>query len=116
MGSILGPDGERADRPVINYTIGEFGIDSPNDPAHYLQRAMRTAFDALVRSGQGNAASKLSNPFQMEPGAQAVFMLVANEFKRLSERIAELESQVQEHHDVPINHSKPEAFVDGSSV
>jgi hypothetical protein len=101
MGQVLGPDGEIADRPVIKYAIGEFGIDSPNDPAYYLQKAMRFAFDALVRSGNGPAASKLSNPFQMEPGAQAVFMLCAAEFKRLNDRIDELEAKLDESSDGP---------------
>ncbi len=94
--SIVGPNGKPIDLnqaqllgdDVHDYEIGEVKISSAETPERVLTNAATQAQGFLRQQGQF-AAAQQANPFQFEPAALAVFMMLATEVKRLN---AELEA------------------------
>jgi hypothetical protein len=97
---IVGLDGHEisSEKQNIRYEVGGVRIETPETPEVSLQRALEGAQilvgqqvgqAALNRSGSHvvaqaeaqTAASKVTNPFHLEPGALAVFMLMSREIE-----------------------------------
>ena len=95
--SIVGPNGKPIDlsqaqllgNDVHDYEIGEIKISSAETPERVLTQAAEQAKGFLRQQGQFGAAQQ-ANPFQFEPAALAVFMMLATEVKRLNAEIEEL--------------------------
>jgi hypothetical protein len=79
---------------AVEYKLGEFALSSPIAPEQYLAKALELSRSAL-RQRNPMAALQVSNPFQMEPAAQGVFMLVCRELELLRARVQELEAQLE---------------------
>lgn len=98
MGHILRPDGQPTDVEATEYELGSFSLKTPIPAEAYLSKALDYA-RAAMRQQNPLAAMNIGNPFQMEPAAQAVFMLAVQEIGLLKERLAELESKLEEGSD-----------------
>lgn len=92
---IVGPNGQPIGAGNKTFRIGDFEIGSPKPPTFFLSHALQVARDAL-RQSNPMAAMQVSNPFQMEPAAQAVFMMAADELAKMAERMKALEAKVEE--------------------
>jgi len=117
MSKIIGVDGNPLDMAKLSkkpnrYAVGEVQIISTETPNDRLNTALQGARqmavaqvaqqlmvkgvsqeDAVVR---GNAeASKIASPFQMEPAAEAVFMLLSQEISKRDEQISELHRKLE---------------------
>lgn len=125
---IVGPNGKSTHSVTIKYKVGNVVLDTNATPADKLQQALEGARQmaqmqlAAAARQQASAsglhlsaegiriqaiaeASKIVDPFQMEPCAQAVFMLLATE---IAERNAVIE-KLKERIDKLECSSKPEA-------
>jgi hypothetical protein len=85
--AILGPDGHPVGPEAIGYKIGSFGIQTAQPPEYFLQMAVAQASKTMMQ--------QVANPFQLEPAAQAAFMLVAGVLEKQEERIAQLEAKLE---------------------
>jgi hypothetical protein len=88
---IVGPDGRPAEREATEYKIGDFGFKTNALPNEMLGQALNVA-RAMMAQRDPIGARTLTNPFQVEPAAQAVFMFLVQELARLEGRIEELEA------------------------
>lgn len=118
--SIVGPNGEdfSTDREVENYTVGNISLDTNARPGDKLKQALEGARKmaemqiSMAARQQADAsglhipaesirvqamaeASKITDPFQMEPCAQAVFMLLATEISQRDEIIKKLNDRIE---------------------
>jgi hypothetical protein len=75
--------------------MGKFEIGSPKEPEFFLGHALQVAQNAL-RQTNPVAAMQVVNPFQMEPAAQAVFMMAAEALEKMTKRVEDLERRVEE--------------------
>lgn len=96
--SIVGPNGEKIDpsnvqyvgsADVQTYKIGEIQIQTNETPELVLAKALKQVQGLLQQQGQF-AASQSANPFQFEPAALAVFMMLSNEVKDLKNQIEQI--------------------------
>ena len=92
---ILGPNGQPIGDANKTFRLGDFEIASPKPANFFLGHALQVARDAL-RQSNPLAALQVTNPFQMEPAAQAVFMMAAEELANMAERMKALEAKVKE--------------------
>ncbi len=92
---ILGPNGQPIGDGNKTFRLGDFEIASPKSANFFLGHALQVARDAL-RQSNPLAALQVSNPFQMEPAAQAVFMMAADEIVKMGKRMKALEDKVEE--------------------
>lgn len=102
---IVGPNGRPIGADNKTFRLGDFEIASPKPANFFLGHALQVARDAL-RQSNPMAAMQVSNPFQMEPAAKAVFMMAAEELSKMTQRLEALEARVEE-----LEHGK----VDGKS-
>lgn len=90
--AILNAQGE-AIEDVKEYRVSTFAIQTAKPPEFFLQLALQQAVEKF-RHHDPMTAMRVKNPFQIEPGAQALLMLVADALKAQDERIAELEAKL----------------------
>lgn len=109
MSIIVGADGQKisSKEEEINYEVGGVRICVPKTPKDMLEIALngaqqivgqqagqaaleRTKSHVAAQAEAQVAASKVGNPFQLEPGALALFMLMSREIEHRDRVIADL--------------------------
>lgn len=136
--SILGADGNAIDTDMLGepkvYEAGGIRIETPLTPQTALQRALTGAQQGVAQNvmaqaaAQGatqlqaqaaasKAASSIKTPFQVEPCAEAVFMLMTQELAWRDKLISELASRLKEidGQDLPTREAE-EKVPPGASV
>ncbi len=118
--SIVDPNGKtvQSEREAVTYTIGNITLTTDAVPGDKLGEglagARQMAMMQLMAAGRQQAqqggihipeeslkvqamaeASKIEDPFKMEPCAQAVFMMLANELKTRDNTIRKLEERIE---------------------
>ena len=118
--SIVDPNGKtvQSEREAVTYTIGNITLTTDAVPGDKLGEglagARHMATMQLMAAGRQQAtqggihipeeslkvqamaeASKIEDPFKMEPCAQAVFMMLANELKTRDNTIRKLEERIE---------------------
>lgn len=107
--SLVGPDGQEISSKTnpTTYEVGGIRVDAADTPEMMLQKALAGAQQivaqqvgqmAMQRSGSQvvaqteaqAAAGKVVNPFQLEPAALAIFMLMSREIEHRDRVIFEL--------------------------
>jgi hypothetical protein len=108
--TIVGPDGRPAERERVEYKVSDFGFETNEKPDEVLGVALARAREAMSSRDPLGAAT-ISNPFVMEPCAQAVFMYLAiavaelrQERDALVERVEALEKSVDKDTGPSIDH------------
>ncbi len=121
--SIVGPDGQTpvfSDVEMMNYSVGGMAIKSADAPEVMFRKALagaqqmmgqqaaamafeRTKSHVVAQTEGQQAASQLTNPFQLEPCALGVFMLMSREIEHrdkiivaFAERLDKLDGQRSE--------------------
>jgi hypothetical protein len=119
--SIVDPNGKtlQADREIVTYEVGAVKLTTNALPGDKLQEALAGARQmagmqlmaaAKQQAAQGGIhipeeslrvqvtaeASKIEDPFKMEPAAQAVFMMLANEIRIRTEIIQDLTKRIEQ--------------------
>ncbi len=96
--SLIGPNGKPIDLskavpiggPELNdYKIGEIAISTNETPETALASALAQV-QGFFKQQMNFAAAETAQPFQFEPAALAVFMMLSNELKRLNKEIEAL--------------------------
>jgi len=116
--SIVDPSGKaiQPDREIVTYEVGNVKLATNALPGDKLQEALAGARQmatmqlmAAARQSQGGIhipeeslrvqavaeASKIEDPFKMEPAAQAVFMMLANQIQAQAEVIQDLRGRIE---------------------
>ncbi len=83
------------DDKLKEYKIGEVGITTAELPQTILVKAQQQAQGLLMQQGQMQAAAH-ANPFQFEPCALAVFMMLSNEVARLNGELDSIRGKMDE--------------------
>jgi hypothetical protein len=115
--SIFGADGKPVDTDMLGepkvYEIGGIRVETPLTPQTALQRAMvgaqqgiaqnvmmqaaaQGASQAQAQAAASEAAGSIKSPFQVEPCAEAVFMLMTQELAKRDVLISALASRLKE--------------------
>lgn len=131
--SIVDPNGKavQSERETVTYTIGNVSLTTDAVPGDKLGEglagARQMATMQLMAAGRQQAkqggihmpeaslkvqamaeASKIEDPFKMEPCAQAVFMMLANELKTRDNTISALEERIEKLECKPKEESSSE--------
>jgi len=108
----------QSEREVVTYQVGNVSLSTDALPGDKLQEALAGARQMMAmqlmqsarqQAAQGGIhipeeslkvqvtaqASKIEDPFKMEPAAQAVFMMLANELKTRDNAIRALEERIE---------------------
>ena len=108
--SIVGPDGQTpisTDAETIKYSAGGIQLDSTDTPESTFQKALAgaqqviaqqvgaatlqsTGSHTIAQTQAQQAAARVSNPFQIEPCALGVFMLLSREIEHRDRIISAL--------------------------
>jgi hypothetical protein len=113
MSLIVGPDGHEVSSQAkpIDYEVGGIRIGVAETPESMLQKSLagaqqliaqqayqstleKTGSAIVAQTEAQSMASKVANPFHIEPAALAVFMLMAREIEHRDRVIAALASRL----------------------